>query len=922
MSTTTTDGTAATTAEGTTPEDTTAGELLAAVRLGRLQAVTTLLPRMPKSERRAALPELKALRKELRQSAWSDPSRKSYPALHAAGAGCHSGAADTAAWLAGADMRWQAAPPKTLVTLLSDRDPEWQREVLRRLAERPATARIRYELMAGLAELCGGQPPLTDSYVRGWLGDNRRARSHGVHFTERLAEEPYLVPLVMTVFELQDVGWTLEWQFGHEGRYGWLPSLVELTGKGVLDRASMLDACVARLLRGGRLHDQRVFLKLLEALAPTREERRARVADWTALVADALAPVAGHAQTVLGALALDGDLTPRQIAEMSRGALFRAEKKLVRAQLILLGKVLAASPDAAVELLPAVTDVFEHEDTGFQERALKLVEKHVGRVDGDTRAGLLGAAGRLSPSLRARAATALGFAPADLEPAEEPYQEYLPPVPEPRRMDPPIGSVAELAEEVSALGTGRGSRTGVAEFERTLEGLVRYARTDREALIEAVRPVVTRRWWYPGKHPHLDADSYFQNSTYGIEVVLATLFGVVTPARLRTSGLEAAITPERSRCSHSDVRRPRTARLWEAARQVASEPPPFLLATPTWVSGLLEPDELVARLAGYRRLGIRPGEADFAQALLRVRRDGGAAEGDPAVGAGPEAAAAHAAAAAALGTPEGDRLARWLSAGEIVPPPTTVVPEGDAGPLRPGLEEVPALLEEFSGAFGGLGLAVKHAPQPGACRHWAFDSQADELATLPGLREVVAARFVDWISQTSTFDVTGNAEYLPALAEAPGPAGPAVHLSVAHGLGAKRGEERIAAVDALLVLAAREQLDTALLGGLLGSLMARGLVKATRAVDSARTAAATGAQATVWAVLREALPSLLEGPARGGQAARGLADLLSVAAECVERSGAGGSVPHLAELAARPGAARLLVQARRLHSLTGVVTAG
>ncbi|MDQ0389098.1 hypothetical protein J2S54_005918 [Streptomyces sp. DSM 42143] len=51
-------------------------------------------------------------------------------------------------------------------------------------------------------------------------------------------------------------------------------------------------------------------------------------------------------------------------------------------------------------------------------------------------------------------------------------------------------------------------------------------------------------------------------------------------------------------------------------------------------------------------------------------------------------------------------------------------------------------------------------------------------------------------------------------------------------------------------------------------------------------------------------------------------ELLTVAAECAERTGARGDLPHLAEAADRRGASRLASRARRLRStLTGEVAA-
>ncbi|MER5493092.1 DUF6493 family protein [Streptomyces sp. NPDC002490] len=877
-----------------TPQD-----LVAAVRTGKTAVVVALVRDMDAAERRAALPALKELRKELRGARWNDPARAAYPALHAAGAGCQSGAAATATWLAGADMRWSGAKSRHLLDLLSDRTPEWQAEVARRLADRPLVSRIPYELMSGLVQRAGCEPPTTEAYVRGWMEHlSRSGGSRGPKFQDRLAADPHLVRMVAALFAQDDVGWQLEWTYGNDADHGWTPALTELTAAGVLDRATMVAACVARLLRGGKPHDQRAFLGVLTSLSPTREEERERIADWTALLADAVGPVAAHAQKVLGRLALDGQLTARQVAEASRGALFRPEKKLVRAQLVLLGKVLTASPGAASELLPAVADAFGHPDTDVQERAVKLLEKHARRADEGVRADLLGVAEQLSTVLRPRAAAALGFAPAALEPLDAgPHEEYLPPVPEPVRLAPPIGSVAELAEEVSALVSGREE---VAVFERVLDGLVRHAHADRAALVEAVRPVVARRWWYPGKHPHLTPDKRFATSTFGIDVVLAALFDAVGTDTLHRATQRNGAGEERE-CPHSWLNRPRRARLWEAAHLVRTDPPPFLLATPTWTSGLLAAEDLVARLAEYRDRGVRPAEADFAQALLRVERDGGA----------------RAAAASALGTPEGERLARWLTTEEAAPEVTLTAPLRDPHYLLVNVGGIPGSQEEWPEVFRGLGLPAFHGRRPWSCDHWSAAGEAHRLAALPGRREMVAARIVDQVSHVATVDARGDVAYLPLLAEAPGPAGVAVHLSVAYGLGARAGEDRTAAVDALLVLAARGDLDAARLGGLLGTLAAGGTVKASRLVDSMSTAATTGAYATVWAVLREALPPLLEDAVRSGKGARGLADLLATAADCVERCGAGSGVPHLESLAERGGGSRLVSQARRLKALTG-----
>ncbi|MEV7319617.1 DUF6493 family protein [Streptomyces sp. NPDC093970] len=884
--------------------------VLEAVRTGRTGEAALLLRRLSDAERRALLPELKRLRKEVRELPWDrrDGRERMYPALQVAGAMCHSGAAAAATWIAGADMRWWQAPVETLLRALADRDAGWQADVARRLAARPDSADVPFALMAGLVRRSGCEVPVTDAYVAGWIRDVCRDWAH-MTLVERLRADPDLAVLVNGLFELADLS-GVRWLFG-DGPGSWQSAIAELTRTGELDRRAVADACVARLLRGGGPSDHRVFLPMLLRLALTREEERERVADWTALARDAVSPVAAHAQAVLSALALDGGLTARQLAEASEALLFRTEKKLVRAQLVLLGKVLAGEPAAAAQLLPAAAQVFGHEDTQMQERALKLVERHAKRLDDPAaRSGIADAAERLSPGLRIRAAGALGLAPA---PVAEVYEEALPPVPEPFRLAPAPQSAVELAEEIGVLLASEGD---VAAFERALDGLARHAYRDRDALRAALEPVAATRWWL---RPDADGERHLEDrfgpgrrglldAAGGLELVLAALYGLVSPATL-LAGLHRG--PADHDCARHAFSRVLDVRFRELAHRIRTDPQPLLLATPSWNTGLLEPDELVDRLDGYRRLGARVGEVDFAQALLRVRR------GDRA------AALAAARRAAGLGTPEGDRLARLLSAGTPALP--GVHPRTSGPRVLVESAEVPELGTDFPEAFRRLGRPFTVSDAVRYCYHWVQESHRHWLATLPEQRELVAVRLVQDFAEAAMDDLRGVAAALPLLAESGGTAGESTHLCVAYGLGARHAEDRLAAVDALLVLAARGQLDAERLGADLGRLVRRGAVKPLRLAESARTAAATGANATIWEMLRHALPVLLADLATAGAATpgavRGLGELLSVAAECAERSGARGALPHLSQAAARRGTSRLVVQARRLSDALGMAAA-
>ncbi|MDF6041114.1 DUF6493 family protein [Streptomyces sp. JH14] len=880
-------------------------ELLTAVREGRKEDVPALLAPLDRAQRRLALAELKALRKEAREWGWREQD-KIRKALLIAGAGCHSGAAGCATWIGGRELRdWTRSPYPLVLEALADRDPAWLGDLAHRLAARPTATRIDYRFVSELAKLAQCPVPATEGYVLGWAETVYVAQWQQKDrrpLIDILRADPHFTVLVPRLFETTALPPQVIWYGDPDARPGdhWPTALVTLAEEGVLERAVLVNSCVTRLLRGGKPGDLRFFLEVLRQLALTEQEEAERVADWIGMAADGISTVAGHAQEVLARLDERGGLATRDLADASGPVLFRTEKKLVRAQLVLLGKALRRDASTAEELLPVVAEAFGHEDIDIQERALKLVARYAPAPGDPLREELALSAALLGPVNRAAAAGVFGNLLAAAPPTE-PHEELLPPVSAPRLLEPAPQTPAELVEEVVAL-VRSGSRD-VTAFERALDGLVRHAHADRPALADALRGALAGRWW-------LDDDALSgveQRLTRepGVELVVAVLLERV-PVRAVHDGL-AAWTGTAS-CVHVAFDAVLRARLWEAAYSVLIGRSPFLLATPTWRTGSLDPAVLVGRLRAYQRLGVEPGAADFAQALLRVRRSGQH-----------EAAAA----AALLGTAQGDRLAAWLNADEPVGPVVPHPGEGAQPPARdewqrstagarrvlPATGERPVVQQEFPPPFRRLGSP--HLANPRQCYHWG-ERPGFWFATLPEDGETVATWLLPAITACATEGQRGAARSLPGLVELGGPAAQAIHLALAYGLGARHPEDRLSAVDALLVLASQGRLDAALLGRELAVLVDRDLVKPNRLAESARTAAATGACGTVLSVLSAVLPPLLAYE----KAPRGLSDLLSVAADCTERCGPVGAGPMtgLSAVAARGGSSQLVRQAVRLQA--------
>ncbi|MFI8448901.1 DUF6493 family protein [Streptomyces erythrochromogenes] len=890
--------------------------LLDAVRTGRRDLVTALITPLTPGERRALLPELTALRREIRSWDWSRrwDAEPTLRALHLAGAACHTGPAAAASWIAARDLRdGRTRDTAHLAALLAPRDPAWRADVAHRLAARTATVEDDYPLIRALLHGTEAPAPTTDGFVHAWAratttstGTNdtttgRRPRPRPRPLRVALREDPYTAELVPRLFETATPAPSLTWYDDPRTAGRWPAELAHLATEGTVQRRTLLTGTVGRLLRGGRTGHLAFYTDLLDVLDLTTDERAEHTTDWIALAADAPSPTAGRAQQTLTALFEAGRLPADRLAEMSAAVLFRPEKKLVRAQLVLLGKALRRDAEDRHALLPATAAAFGHPDTALQEKALKLVAAHLRPDDDALRADLALDAEQLGPALRRTAATLLGaLADPAAGPDTDGYEETLPAAPARRPLTTAGRSVAETVELVAAL--AKTNAPTAEETETALDLLVRHAHQDRTALAAALLPALADRHW-----AHEDAGRADPAHLTAPELLAAAVLGRLHPADL---------SPRRpidgrgfgQHCIHDALQRVTTARAREAALRILTDPLPFLLATPTWDCGTLEPHDLLTRLTAYARQGATPAPADFAQALLRVRRD-------------PQAAAA----ADALATGEGRRLAAWLTADGEPAPHTRHVSDQDRGqrtwwraerptPRRIVLEipERPVIQKEFPAVFHPLGRPRTGTPR---CWHWRGQELA-HLAVLPQDRETQAVWLLPDLTGCATEEGRGAGEVLSRLAELGGPAGPALHLAVATGLGARHAEDRLAAVDALLVLAARGELDTALLGRDLAELLRLGTVKPNRLADAARTAAATGAYATTWAFLAGSLPAVL-----ADSAGRGAGELLAVAADCVEHCGPGGPLPEgLAPAAARKGTSQLATQARRLHTALTTAT--
>jgi hypothetical protein len=458
-------------------------EVMGLVRHGRTDELVATLAGLTVAERRSVVV---ALKDYLKSPNAQHPLRT--PALLVAGAGCLTSAAQAAAWLRRREFRLQRSRAALVVRVLADRGVAWAPEITDRLADglptREWELEIEWRFVAEMTVASGAPTPSGDTFVIGWV----MQQGYGPEPTvvERLRSDPFLADLLPRLFEVDGAGVHLTSLTGETGSQvtAFPAALAALAAEGRLDRAVLLDGCLARFLRGGTLPQLRGFVQLHNALEPTEAEIEARTLDYARLLPDAPTAVATLAQAALRGLDGAGRLELDTLLAGSTAVLGRADRTLVRTQLSWLDKVARRERDRVGEVLTTVAEAFGQEGVALQERALAIVEAHASLCTPEVRARLAARAADLSADLPARARSFLG------DPGASTSARMAAPVagPGPRRAAAPaIASPAELAAELAALRRG-----GYAALERVLDATVRLAATDRAGLLDAVAPVMAR----------------------------------------------------------------------------------------------------------------------------------------------------------------------------------------------------------------------------------------------------------------------------------------------------------------------------------------------------------------------------------------------------------------------------------------------
>jgi hypothetical protein len=832
---------------------------------------------------------------------------------------------------------------RILLTLLLDhRDGAWQRDLAGRLARwLPAGGDPRrWQLVDGLAAWSGAAPSAGDGYVVGWVRrgstvwrDHMRGRldvrewfaeqgwrppaPHHATLLEWLRAQPQLAELVPRLFEVADIGTELDnvnvdvaaIDPGFEGAASentasedegddaaarrlraeneWAGALAMLAAEGTLDRHELLDLCLGKLLRGDRPGNLRGFVLLTLRLAPSVDEIAARLATYVALAARGAAPSARLAQAGLKELDAAGRLGTVTLAEVSKAVLARPEKSLVATQLSWVDAAVRRNRGAAPALLRAVSAAFSHPAVTVQERALRVVMRHLRHLTTTEIAELREAARELDAVLRDEALRVFGSDVGGLlatatVPAT-PLPAYHPPEP-----PKPLNSVAELVDLFETVLAEPDAAADPHTVENVLDTAVSEYERDAESLAEALEPLAVR-------YPANDFESWDQRSVAGaLRCLLYALLGrdqrlVAVMNELYGGGEQRVSAPDRAMLY----------RVYELVGNLGRVRIPCLLSTPTQGNGAIDPDVLRYRLERYERSRAVPLPCDLELALLRVPVE----EAQEVLAASP-----------LLVTPAGKELAALFAWGEGALPvfERFVIRRSETMRIAPRFSPSHELVAAPDRPPSPI-TALSQLPDPYDAALFAGDGSSAQTSLWPPLLpyhpEIAAAHAIPVLYQQAN-DARDRNTLLPLLATTAGWPGAVTHLALAYGLAAGRAENRAGAVDAMVTLAARGLLDSRALGALCGELWVERMVKPNRLLASLDAAAQAGARREVFTAIAGTLLALAPQPS-----VRGLPDLLVLGAECARTADLHEDLPELADLAALAKPTRVAAEARRFRRI-------
>ncbi len=383
----------------------------------------------------------------------------------------------------------------------------------------------------------------------------------------------------------------------------WSVVLAELAAQGKISRERLLDSSLDALERDFLEFRAGWFSRFHESLAPTPEERAARVERYVRLLASRVPPTVSFAVDALAGVAKTAvALPPETLAALAPA--FRAKaKRTALAALALAERLLDREPTPARHA-PIFANALEHPTREVQAAALLILERFADRNDPELAETLVAAAPSVAPTLRARVAALVPDVPRPQPTHDERASNALPRLHDTMSTPPvrvAIEPIASLDELIETYGVVLETDADSGDYERVLAGVSRLC-ADRPHDFDRITGPLRKR-----------VAKLLDNKAVRDLAFPRRLFAMLAHAWLRGELLTIALK------EHRKGERFVAERVGEVAARAARRYAAPVLAAPTDASGTIDPEVFVRRFLEAGGSGAR---YDTIAALLRLRADG------------------------------------------------------------------------------------------------------------------------------------------------------------------------------------------------------------------------------------------------------------------------------------------------------------
>ncbi|MGI5184205.1 DUF6493 family protein [Dactylosporangium sp. CA-152071] len=236
-----------------------------------------------------------------------------------------------------------------------------------------------WRLVADLVVATGVPVPTGERFVDGWLLSLQISERNSV-VADRLRSSPFTDALLPHAFERDQIAFTVGHHDPDTGKWVTWPGILfaaaALVDEGRFPRADILDRCLDALLAVRPKAVLHAFVSFHDKLAPTEAEVAERTTIYLKLLTDAMGSVATMAQKVLKTAEAAGGVELESLLDASRTVLTRSEKGLVKAQLIWLEKLAKRHPTRVAEIAEVVAVAADHPDVQARDRSAAFLAKH------------------------------------------------------------------------------------------------------------------------------------------------------------------------------------------------------------------------------------------------------------------------------------------------------------------------------------------------------------------------------------------------------------------------------------------------------------------------------------------------------------------------------------------------------------------